>query len=105
MKSSFECRAGYASSKVPHLCFRNLVHKHRLKKGDISVGNDITSLDDVRYSLKSPFDRNLSIHIDVQEHIFDYIFTKLGITTSTIENPIVLNETICNPNTCRMRTY
>jgi len=31
----------------------------------------------------------------------DYIFLKLGVNSSSIENPIVMTETLCNPNYSR----
>lgn len=31
----------------------------------------------------------------------DYIFLKLGINSSNIENPIIMTETLCNPNYSR----
>lgn len=38
----------------------------------------------------------------------DYIFLKLGVNSSSIENPIVMTETLCNPNysrKCKLNIY
>ncbi|XP_076343556.1 actin-related protein 5 isoform X2 [Tachypleus tridentatus] len=81
------------------MVFRNLVAKQRGKKeGETQIGNDITNIEVVRWLLKSQFDRNMVMQFDIQEQIFDHIFSHLGITTDgCVDHPIVLTETPCNP--------
>lgn len=68
----------------------------------IQVGNDITNLEAVRFQLKTQFDRNIVTHFEAQEHIFDYMFTHLGIDNEgSVPHPIVLTEAFLNPNYSR----
>jgi hypothetical protein len=66
------------------------------------VGNDITNIEAVRFQLKTQFDRNVVTHFEVQEQVFDYIFTHLGIDTEGhINHPVVTTEPFLNPNYSR----
>ncbi|XP_028394697.1 actin-related protein 5-like [Dendronephthya gigantea] len=102
---SFQCRAGWMSDERPSLVFRNAVAKSRGKKDgemEILIGNDISNIELVRWSLKSQFDHDVVTHYDAQEQIFDHIFSRLGINTQgSVEHPVVLTECVCNPNYSR----
>jgi actin-related protein 5 len=50
---------------------------------------------------KTPFDKDVVYNIDLEEQLLDYIFTKLGIDTESINHPILMTECICNPNFAR----
>ncbi|XP_069120696.1 actin-related protein 5-like [Argopecten irradians] len=104
---SYQCRAGWATAKKqqPQLVFKNITAKQRGKKeSDLQVGNEINNIEVVRWILRTQFDRNLVTLYDVQEQIFDYIFTHMGITTeSAVEHPILMTEPVCNPNYCRQQ--
>lgn len=66
------------------------------------MGNDITNLEAVRFQLKTQFDRNVAIHTEVQEQVFDYIFLHLGIDTDgCVDHPIVMSEAFLIPNYSR----
>lgn len=68
----------------------------------MQVGNDITNIETVRFQLKTQFDRNVAIHMEVQEQIFDHIFLHMGIDTDgSVEHPIVLTEAFLTPNYAR----
>ena len=72
----------------------------------MQVGNDITNIEAVRFQLKTQFDRNVAIHMEVQEQIFDHIFFHMGIDTEgSVEHPIVLTEAFLNPNYSRQCTF
>lgn len=103
---SYNCRAGWATQSKPCLVFKSLVAKTRKergkKDGELQVGNDITSIEAVRFQLKTQFDRNVAIHMEVQEQIFDYVFLHLGIDSDgCVDHPIVLSEAYLNPNYSR----
>ncbi|KAH7980771.1 hypothetical protein HPB49_019095 [Dermacentor silvarum] len=76
--------------------------KHPLSlimESDVQVGNDIANIEAVRWLLKTQFDRNVVTHFDIQEHIFDHIFSHLGIPTENrVDHPIVITEVIGNPS-------
>lgn len=68
----------------------------------MQVGNDITNIEAVRFQLKSQFDRNVVTHFEVQEYIFNYTFSHLGIDTEyRVDHPIVISEPFLNPNYSR----
>ncbi|KAK0180138.1 hypothetical protein PV327_005810 [Microctonus hyperodae] len=103
---SYNCRVGWATNKEPQLIFKNLIAKPRKergkKDGELQVGNDITNIEAVRFQLKTQFDRNIVTHFEVQEHIFDYTFTHMGIDTEcSVNHPIILTEAFLNPNYSR----
>lgn len=100
---SFQCKAGWASEEQPSLVFRSLVAKHRGKKDyEAHVGNDIKNIEVVRWLLKTQFDKNVVTQFDIQETIFDYIFSHMGINTpERVNHPIILTEATCNPNHSR----
>uniref|UniRef100_A0A131XM87 Actin-related protein 5 n=1 Tax=Hyalomma excavatum TaxID=257692 RepID=A0A131XM87_9ACAR len=97
---SYECRVGWASDESPRMIFKNITAKQRGKKeSEVQVGNDIANVEAVRWLLKTQFDRNVVTHFDVQEHIFDHIFSHLGIPTENrVDHPIVMTEVIGNPS-------
>ncbi|XP_066994709.2 actin-related protein 5 [Anabrus simplex] len=103
---SYQCRVGWATEKEPLMVFKNLIAKPRKergkKDGEMQVGNDITSIEAVRFQLKTQFDRNVVTHFEAQEQVFDYMFTHLGIDTEgSVNHPIVMTEAFVNPNYSR----
>ncbi|KAF6777100.1 hypothetical protein AHF37_03440 [Paragonimus kellicotti] len=97
---AYECRAAYAFQPTPHLCFRNFIYRPRMSKTPL-VGNDIAEPDAVAHLLKSPFMDGLLTSVDVQEHVFDHIFDRLNVQSSSVDHPVVINEVLCNPKVCR----
>ncbi|XP_049283042.1 actin-related protein 5 [Anopheles funestus] len=109
---SFNCRVGWMLKEKPALIFRNLLAKPRKDrtKKDIEVatvpvtqiGNDIVNIEAMRLQLRTQFDRNVVTHYNVQEQIFDYIFTKLGINSENgVPHKVMITECLFNPNYCR----
>jgi actin-related protein 5 len=49
------------------------------------------------------YDDNVIVHFDRLENIFDYIFSSLGMGTSTqgVAHPIIITEPVCTPNYVR----
>lgn len=66
------------------------------------VANDIPNLEAVRYSLKTPFDRNIVTQFELEEIIMDYGFHHLGIEDSAISYPVVMTEAFANPQSSRI---
>ncbi|XP_068997129.1 actin-related protein 5 [Embiotoca jacksoni] len=104
---SFQTRAGWAVPGAeldsPQLLFRSVAARSRgAARSETQIGNDIPNLEPLRWLLKSQFDRNVVVNFEIQELIFDYVFTHLGIASEgSIEHPIVLTEAPCNPLQCR----
>lgn len=105
---SFQTRAGWAVSPgagldCPRLSFRSVAARSRgAARSETQIGNDIPSLEPLRWLLKSQFDRNVVVNFEIQELIFDHVFSHLGITSEgSVDHPIVLTEAPCNPLHCR----
>uniref|UniRef100_A0A667XGD3 Actin-related protein 5 n=1 Tax=Myripristis murdjan TaxID=586833 RepID=A0A667XGD3_9TELE len=104
---SFQTRAGWACRAAelgsPRLLFKSVAARSRgAARSETQIGNDISNLEPLRWLLKSQFDRNVVVNFEIQELIFDYVFTHLGITTEgSVDHPIVLTEAPCNPLHCR----
>ena len=63
---------------------------------------DIPNLEAVRYSLKTPFDRNVITQFEHEETMLDYGFYHLGINSdSKINHPIIMSEAPVNPISSR----
>lgn len=83
---SFQTRAGWASAAAefasPLLQFRSVAARSRgAARSETQIGNDIANLEPLRWLLKSQFDRNVVVNFEIQELIFDYVFTHLGIAS------------------------
>ncbi|XP_061592542.1 actin-related protein 5 [Cololabis saira] len=104
---SFQTRAGWAAPAAepgsPRLLFRSVAARSRgAARSDTQIGNDIPNLEPLRWLLKSQFDRNVVVNFEIQELIFDHVFTHLGIgSEGSVKHPIVLTEAPCNPLHCR----
>ncbi|TDH10741.1 hypothetical protein EPR50_G00078640 [Perca flavescens] len=104
---SFQTRAGWAAPAAefdsPLLLFRSVAARSRgAARSETQIGNDIPNLEPLRWLLKSQFDRNVAVNFEIQELMFDYVFTHLGISSEgSVAHPIVLTEAPCNPLHCR----
>ncbi|MCL4112964.1 UNVERIFIED_CONTAM: hypothetical protein GTU68_038359, partial [Idotea baltica] len=106
---SYNCHVGWATDKEPRLSFRNCYAKQRKDRGkknatvesEILVANDISNIEAVRFQLKSQHDDNVVTHFEAQELMFDYIFSHLGINTSSVNHPIIITEALANPTYSR----
>ncbi|XP_028308280.1 actin-related protein 5 [Gouania willdenowi] len=102
---SFQTRAGWAAvdHDFPRLLFRSVSARSRgAARNETQIGNDIPNLEPLRWLLKSQFDRNVVVNFEIQELIFDYVFSHMGIASEgNIAHPIVLTEAPCNPLHCR----
>ncbi|GAB6019434.1 Actin- protein 5 [Chamberlinius hualienensis] len=96
---SCKCRVGWATDENPRLIFRNVLAKQRGKKDyETQIGNDISNIEVVRWLLKTQFDKDVITRFDIQEQVFDYIFSHLGIDTEgCVNHPLVITEALCNP--------
>ncbi|XP_010292450.1 PREDICTED: actin-related protein 5, partial [Phaethon lepturus] len=48
--------------------------------------------------LRSPFDRNVPVQLELQELLLDHVFQRLGVASQgCVDHPIVLTEAVCNP--------
>ncbi|KAM8947091.1 actin-related protein 5 [Pelodytes ibericus] len=95
---SFQLRAGWAG-KEPGLQLRSVVARSRGGPRSLSrVGNDIPNLEPLRWLLRTPFDRNLPVNLELQELLCDHVFQKLGIASQgCVDHPIVFTEAPCTP--------
>ncbi|XP_015855026.1 actin-related protein 5 isoform X1 [Peromyscus maniculatus bairdii] len=103
---SFQARAGWACpgpdpGPEPRLQFRAVCARGRggARGGPgPQVGNALGSLEPLRWMLRSPFDRNVPVNLELQELLLDYSFQHLGVSSQgCVDHPIVLTEAVCNP--------
>ncbi|NWS48556.1 ARP5 protein, partial [Probosciger aterrimus] len=104
---SFQTRAGWACADPtvpaePLLRFRSLAARNRGARGgtgaETQVGNDLGSPEPLRWLLRSPFDRNVPVQLELQELLLDHVFQRLGVSSQgCVDHPIVLTEAVCNP--------
>uniref|UniRef100_A0A5F9CCA4 Actin-related protein 5 n=1 Tax=Oryctolagus cuniculus TaxID=9986 RepID=A0A5F9CCA4_RABIT len=103
---SFQARAGWACpgpdpGPEPRLQFRAVCARGRGgARGGAGpqVGNALGSLEPLRWMLRSPFDRNVPVNLELQELLLDYSFQHLGVSSQgCVDHPIVLTEAVCNP--------
>lgn len=86
---SFQARAGWACpgpnpGPEPRLQFRAVCARGRGgTRGGAGpqVGNALGSLEPLRWMLRSPFDRNVPVNLELQELLFDYSFQHLGVSS------------------------
>ncbi|XP_068119660.1 LOW QUALITY PROTEIN: actin-related protein 5 [Hyperolius riggenbachi] len=95
---SFQMRAGWAG-QGPQMQLRSVVARSRGGPRSLSrIGNDIPSLEPLRWLLRTPFDRNLPVNLELQELLCDHVFQKLGVTSQgCVDHPIVFTEAPCTP--------
>ncbi|XP_004482330.1 actin-related protein 5 [Dasypus novemcinctus] len=103
---SFQARAGWACpgpdpGPEPRLQFRAVCARGRggARGGSgPQVGNALGSLEPLRWMLRSPFDRNVPVNLELQELLLDYSFQHLGVSSQgCVDHPVVLTEAVCNP--------
>lgn len=103
---SFQTRAGWAAPAPfdsPRLVFRSVAARCRgAARSETQIGNDIPNLEPLRWLLKSQFDRNVVVNFEIQELIFDYIFTHMGITSEVSGSNSVNNTVHSTKNIERM---
>ena len=90
---SYQCRAGWAVDSKPRLVFKNLVAKQRNKKEVVQVGNDITSMEIVKWQVRSQFDANVVTHYDTQVIVLKCTYIEISFSVNFVQ---VLN-TDCAP--------
>ena len=86
---SFQARAGWACpgsdpGPEPRLQFRAVCARGRGgARGGAGpqVGNALGSLEPLRWMLRSPFDRNVPVNLELQELLLDYSFQHLGVSS------------------------
>ncbi|WFD30559.1 Nuclear actin-protein involved in chromatin remodeling [Malassezia sp. CBS 17886] len=103
---SAQLRAGFASAAkdTPQLVFDNIVSRFRDRKraGNMLLcGNDCYVDSQSRAAIRSAFDADVLCGFDVMESMLDYTFSKLRIDTDRVDHPILLTETLCNPEYSR----
>lgn len=66
------------------------------------VGDEINEFDAGKIHKRTMFDKDVVYHYQSLEHMLDYTFGHLGLANeSSIEYPLLMTETMCNPNYCR----
>uniref|UniRef100_A0A8C5QXJ1 Actin-related protein 5 n=1 Tax=Leptobrachium leishanense TaxID=445787 RepID=A0A8C5QXJ1_9ANUR len=95
---SFQLRAGWAG-RGAGLQLRSVVARSRGGARSLSrVGNDIPNLEPLRWLLRTPFDRNLPVNLELQELLCDHVFQKMNVASQDcVDHPVVFTEAPCTP--------
>ena len=103
---SHKCRVGWSGEEDPRFVFPNISARPKTKRTDLEhvvpVGNEIVNIESMRPYLKSQFERDFVVNFDVQEHVFDYIFSHVGVDADRVHTPVLITETLCNPPSSRV---
>ena len=103
---SHKCRVGWSGEEEPRFVFPNITVRPQTKRTDLEhvvpVGNEIVNMESMRPYLKSQFERDIVVNFETQEHVFDYIFSRVGVDADRVQAPILITETLCNPPSSRV---
>ncbi|GAA6043983.1 hypothetical protein JCM8097_003422 [Rhodosporidiobolus ruineniae] len=97
-------RAGYSSSPAPPIVVENINAKYKDRKFNRQVmlaGQEVYVDATSRSNTRVPFEGDVVCNFDVMENMLDYVFIKLGVGSDTLETPIAMTETLCNPSYSR----
>ncbi|WFD05516.1 Nuclear actin-protein involved in chromatin remodeling [Malassezia vespertilionis] len=86
------------------LYYDNIVSKFKDRKRNTNIvlcGNDCYVDAQGRAAIKNAFDGDVVCGFDTMECMLDFTFGKLGIDTDRVEHPMMLTETLCNPEYSR----
>ncbi|ORY89031.1 hypothetical protein BCR35DRAFT_262595 [Leucosporidium creatinivorum] len=97
-------RAGWATENAPRITSENVVAKYKDRKTNrnmLLAGSEAYADATSRGAVKSPFEGDVLVNFDQMEGMLDYVFYKLGLPTETVQHPIVMTESLCNPHYSR----
>ncbi|GAA6061978.1 hypothetical protein JCM10212_005222 [Sporobolomyces blumeae] len=97
-------RAGFSNASDPKIELDNIGAKYKDRKNNVQVmlaGGEVYVDATSRSNTRVPFEGDVVCNYDVMENILDYVMIKVGITTETVQTPIVMTETLCNPSYSR----
>ncbi|GAA5940758.1 uncharacterized protein JCM15063_006353 [Sporobolomyces koalae] len=97
-------RAGFSHLPEPYLDVENVGAKYKDRKLNTTVnlcGGEVYVDAASRSSTRIPYEGDVVCNFDVMENILDYVMIKLGVDTQTVQTPIVMTETLCNPSYSR----
>ncbi|BGP50256.1 Actin-related protein 5 [Rhodotorula kratochvilovae] len=93
-------RAGWSSDSDPRIVIDNIAAKYKDRKFNRQVmlaGAEVYVDATSRANTRVPFEGDVVANFDVMENVLDYTLVKLGVNSDTLQNPIAMTETLCNP--------
>ncbi|BGP34011.1 Actin-related protein 5 [Rhodotorula toruloides] len=93
-------RAGWGAERDPRIVVENVASKYRDRKFNqpvVLAGGEVYVDATSRAHVRTPFEGDTVCNFDVMENILDYVMLKLGVDTETLQNPVAMTETLCNP--------
>ncbi|GAA5878506.1 hypothetical protein JCM8547_008434 [Rhodosporidiobolus lusitaniae] len=100
-------RAGYSTSLAqgrPPIVVENITAKYKDRKLNhqvILAGGEVYVDATSRSNTRVPYEGDVVCNHDVMENMLDYVFIKLGSGAETLETPVAMTETLCNPSYSR----
>ncbi|KAM0754182.1 putative chromatin remodeling complex subunit Arp5 [Meredithblackwellia eburnea MCA 4105] len=101
-------RSGWSSERNPRYSIENITSKYRDRKSNqvvLLAGAECHVDTNSRTNTKSPFEGDVVCNFDQMENTLDYLFYKLGVSSQSIQHPIIMTETLCNPQHSRSLTF
>ncbi|BGP26386.1 actin-related protein 5 [Rhodotorula toruloides] len=93
-------RAGWDVERDPRIVVENVASKYRERKFNqpvVLAGGEVYVDATSRAHVRTPFEGDTVCNFDVMENMLDYVMLKLGVDTETLQNPVAMTETLCNP--------
>ncbi|GAA5828929.1 hypothetical protein JCM3770_003524, partial [Rhodotorula araucariae] len=93
-------RAGWSTDPDPRIVIDNIAAKYKDRKFNRQVmlaGAEVYVDATSRANTRVPFEGDVVANFDVMENILDYTLVKLGVDSDTLQNPVAMTETLCNP--------
>ncbi|BGP01976.1 Actin-related protein 5 [Rhodotorula toruloides] len=93
-------RAGWGAERDPRIVVENVASKYRDRKFNqpvVLAGGEVYVDATSRAHVRTPFEGDTVCNFDVMENMLDYVMLKLGVDTETLQNPVAMTETLCNP--------
>ncbi|KAK9899604.1 actin-like ATPase domain-containing protein [Cystobasidium minutum MCA 4210] len=98
-------RGGWGNEKDPRIICESIVSRYRDRRSGkpVMLAGWAASLDhNSRISSKTPYEGDIIVNFDSVEHLLDYVFVKLGVSSNGgVAHPIAMTESLGNPLYCR----
>jgi actin-related protein 5 len=78
----------------------NIYSRYRERKHNLQIalfGDNVEVESGAKTQSKTAWEGDILINFDAMENALDYAFAKLGISTNTVEHPVVISERLCTP--------
>ncbi|KAG0151386.1 hypothetical protein CROQUDRAFT_71845 [Cronartium quercuum f. sp. fusiforme G11] len=97
---SCSVRAGYATMETPYLDTESIISRYRDRKTNRTIqlaGSECYVDAASRSNIRPMHEEGVVCNYDSMEGMLDHIFLKLAVAGDSVNHPILMSETLCNP--------